>query len=99
MRIELLVYPASLVAAPAARVPAAAPAAAPNGGRRGGHSGRYIIIVMEFLFIKIWNSGARRGRFIRGGKGGSKQTPKTAEELDAEMDTYMKDEVMGEAAA
>jgi THO complex subunit 4 len=40
MRIELLVNPASLVAAPPARVPAAAPAAAPNGSRRGGRGGR-----------------------------------------------------------
>lgn len=41
--------------------------------------------------------GGRGARGGRGGRGGARSTPKTAEELDAEMDSYMKDETMGEA--
>lgn len=45
--------------------------------------------------LKFRRRGAPRGNRSRGrgGRGGSRRTPKNADQLDAEMDTYMKDEV------
>ena len=50
----------------------------------------YIDMFYHIFFLKSGRGGRGRGGRGRGGRGGPSRKPKSAEELDAEMDTYMK---------